>query len=253
MNSSITPIVIVVLILLSYRLMHSVFVRRLGRGEGLQLRPLPGFDVLKIQIGRAIESGRQMHITLGQAALPGPSGPTTLAALKMMQHLADEGCANDTPPLITTGEATIMLAAQEMLQHSFERANRPEEYRARLVHFVAHDTDPFAYAGGVSALMHQDRVTGNVMVGQFGPELMVMAEAAQRQDVTQVIGTDDPTAMALATVVTENTLIGEELFAASTYLNNTPEQMANLRIQDIVRVFIMIAILAAAVAQLLAL
>lgn len=252
MDSPIFPVIIVVLILLSYRLMHSVFVRRLGRGEGLSLRPLPGFDVLKIQIGRAIESGRQMHITLGQARLNGVASPTSVAALNMMKHLADEGCANDAPPLITTGEGTMMLAAQDQLRQSFEAANRPEGYRSRLVHFVAHDTDPYAYAGGVSSLMHEDRITGNVMVGQFGPELMLMAEAAQRQDVTQVIGTDDPTAMALATAVTENALVAEDLFAASAYWHNTPEEIASLRIQDIVRFFIMLAILVGAVIQFMA-
>ena len=249
MDSPIIPIVVIVLLLLSYRLMHRVFVRRLERGAGFRLRQLPGFDVLKTQIGRAIESGSQMHITLGQAGLNGPSGPTTLAALNMMGYLAEEGCINDAPPLITTGDGTILLAAQDKLQHSFEVAHRPEGYRSRLVHFVANDTAPYAYAGGVNAIMHQDKVTGNVMVGQFGPELMLIAEAAQRQNVAQVIGTDDPTAMALATAVTENVLLAEELFVATSYLDSTPEQVASLRIQDIVRFFVMVAVLLWAIVQ----
>ena len=250
MDSPIVPVIVVVLLLFSYRLMHGVFVRRLERGQGLQLRQLPGFDDLKKQIGLAIESGRQMHITLGQASLTSSANPTSLAALNIAGELADEGCLNDAPPLITTGEGTVLLAAQNRLRHSFEMAHRPEEYHSHLVHFVAHDTDAFAYAGGVNAIMHQDKVTGNVMVGQFGPELMLMAEAAQRQDVTQLIGTDDPTAMALATAVTENTLIGEELFVAATYFNNTPEKMASLRIQDIIRFLIMVTILVWAILQL---
>ena len=249
MDSPIIPVIVVVLVLLSYRLMHGVFVRRLERGEGFNLRPLPGFAVLKMQIGRAVESGRQMHITLGQASLNGSANPTSQAALNMMAHLAEEGCVNDAPPLITAGDGTLMLAAQDRLRHSFQAANRPDGYRAHMVHFVAHNSDAYAYAGGVSGLIHQDKITGNVMLGQFGPELMLMAEAAQRQDVTQVIGTDDPTAMALATAVTENALVGEELFAAAAYLNNTSEQIASLRIQDIVRFLIMLAILAWAVIQ----
>ncbi len=249
MDSPIIPVIVVVLILLSYRLLHGVFVRRLEQGIGFSLRPLPGFDDLKMQIGRAVESGRQMHITLGQAGLNGPASPTSMAALNMVRQLAEEGCANDAPPLITTGEGTLMVAAQDTLRHSFEAAKRPDDYRARLVQFVAHDTDPYAYAGGVSGVMHQDKITGNVMLGQFGPEMMLMAEAAQRQDVTQVIGTDDPTTMAMATAVTDNALIGEELFAAASYLENTPEQIASLRIQDIVRFLIMLAILIWAIIQ----
>jgi hypothetical protein len=232
--------------------MHGVFVRRLERGEGFTLRQLPGFADLKAQIGLAVESGRQMHIALGQAGLNGAANPTSLAALNMMGHLAEEGIANDTPPLITTGEATLMLAAQDKLHHGFEAANQSEGYHSRLVYFVAHDTAPYVYAAGVNGLMHQDKVTGNVMVGQFGSELMLMAEAAQRLGVTQMIGSDDPTAMALATAVTENALIGEELFAAAAYMDNTPTQIASLRIQDIIRVLVMIAILAWAVIQFVA-
>lgn len=249
MDSPIIPVVTVVLILLSYRLVHHVFVRRLTRSNSYNLRPLPGFDVLKSQIGRAIESGSQMHITLGRANLNGPASPTSVAAINMMGHLAEEGCRNDAPPLVTVGEATLLLAAQEKLQHGFEAANRPEGYQGRLVHFMSQQTDPYAYAAGVSGIIHQDKITGNVMMGQFGPELMVIAEAAQRRDMSQVIGTDDPTAMALATAVTPNSLIGEELFTAAAYLDQTPEQIASVRIQDIVRILIMLSILAWAIIQ----
>jgi hypothetical protein len=249
MDSPIIPVVVVVLILLSYRLVHRIFVRRLAQDDRLNLRPLPGFDVLKTQIGRAIESGSQMHITLGQASLHGPASPASIAAINMLGHLAEEGCMNDAPPLVTVGEATVLLAAQGKLRHSFEAVNRPEGYKPWLVHFVAHQTEPYAYAAGVSGIIHQDKITGNVMMGQFGTELMLIAEAAQRRDMSQVIGTDDPTAMALATAVTPNSLIGEELFVAAAYLDKTPEQIANLRIQDIVRLFIMLGILVWAVIQ----
>ena len=249
MDSPIIPIIVVVLILLFYRLMHAIFVRRLANGVGFNLRPLPGFDVLKTQIGRAIESGSQMHITLGRANLNGPASPTSIAAINMMGHLAEEGCMNDTPPLVTVGDGTLLLAAQGKLQHSFEAANRPGGYKTWLVHFVAHQTDPYTYAAGVNGLIHQDKITGNVMMGQFGTELMLIAEAAQRRDISQVIGTDDPTAMALATAVTPHNLIAEELFVAAAYLEQTPEQIASLRMQDILRLLIMLVILVWAVIQ----
>jgi hypothetical protein len=249
MNSLIIPIVVVVLVLLSYRLVHNIFVRRLERGPGFHLRPLPGFDTLQTQIGRSVESGHPVHITLGRASLNGPNSPTSLAAANMMGQLAYEAAANDAPPLVTVGDGTMLLAAQEKLQHSFEQANRPNAYKPWLAQFVAHNTTPYVYAGGTSGLMHQDKITGNVLMGQLGPEMMIMAEAAQRQDVAQVIGTDDPTTMALGTAVTANNLIGEELFAAAAYLDDTPEQIASLRIQDIVRLLIIIGILAWAVIQ----
>lgn len=249
MDSPIIPVIVVVLVLLFYRLVHRVFMRRLAQGEGLNLRPLPGLDVLQTQIGRAVESGGQVHVALGQASLHSPSGPTSVAAINMLEQLAEAGCTNDAPPLVTVGEGTLLLAAQAKLLNAFQSVQRPEGYKTGLIHFVAHQTDPYAYAAGVSGLLHQDKITGNFMMGQFGPELMLMAEAAQRRDISQVIGADDPTVMALATAVTPNNLIAEELFAAATYLDQEPEQIASLRIQDIVRVLIMLSILVWAIIQ----
>jgi hypothetical protein len=252
MDSPIIPIVVVVFfILLPFRRIITFFVRRLETEKGFTLRPLASFDAMQGQVGQAIESGSQMHVTLGQASVAGPNSPTTVAALVVLDHLAEDGCANGVPPLVTVGEGTILLAAQDSLYHGFAAANRPQDYRSRQAQFVAHDSDPFVYAGGVSAVLQQDKVIGNVMVGRFGAEVAIMSASAERRGIEQVIGTDDPTAMAIATAVTDNTLIGEELFAAGAYLKGKPDQIASLRIQDILRSLIMAAILIWAILQLL--
>jgi hypothetical protein len=62
-----------------------------------------------------------------------------------------------------------------------------------------------------------------------------MVEAASRQAIDQVVGTDDPTALAVATAATDNVLIGEELFATSAYLEGSASQVASLQLQDILR------------------
>ena len=56
----------------------------------------------------------------------------------------------------------------------------------------------------------------------------------------------------MATAVTDNVLIGEELFAAGAYLENKPSQSAGLQVQDIMRWFIILTILALVLSRLLA-
>ncbi|MCB9007065.1 MAG: hypothetical protein H6656_06850 [Ardenticatenaceae bacterium] len=244
-----TPIilaaVLVVLALLLFLLTRSV-----QAGRTTVLRPLPSYDGLTGQVGRAIESGRQVHLTLGQASLIGNGNPTSLSAAAVLDNLAKDGCANGTPPLVTVGDGTLLPLVQGSLQYALAEAGRPGDFDLSLTQFVANNTDPFAYSAGVVALLQQQRVASNIMVGRFGPELAIVAEAANRQNIEQVIGTDDPTALAVATAVTDDVLIGEELFATSAYLEGRPSQIASLQLQDILRWIVVLFILGTAVFQL---
>ncbi|MFQ5419297.1 MAG: DUF6754 domain-containing protein, partial [Anaerolineae bacterium] len=115
------------------------------------------------------------------------------------------------------------------------QAERSQEFAPGQAVFIAADTDPFAYAGGVANMIQEKEVSSNVLVGRFGPELAIMAEAASRRGMDQVIGADDPVALALGTAVTDNILIGEELFAASAYLEGRASHIASVYAQDILR------------------
>jgi hypothetical protein len=242
------PIVLAVLLVLG--LLLFLLTRSFRAGRTAVLRPLASFAGLAGQIGRAIESGRQLHLTLGQASLIGTASPTSLSATAVLDSLAKDGCANGTPPLITVGDGTLLPLAQGSLQHALANAGRSGDFDLSLTQFVAHNTDPFAYSAGVAALLQQQRVASNIMVGRFGPELAIMAEAANRQNIEQVIGTDDPTALAVAVTMTDNVLIGEELFATGAYLEGSASQLASLQLQDILRWIVVLFILGTAVFQL---
>ena len=244
-----TP-VIVLAVLLVLALLPFLLTRSVRAGRTAVLRPLTSYDGLAGQIGRAIESGRQLHVTLGQASLIGSASPTSLSATAVLDNLAKDGCANGTPPLVSMGDGTLLPLAQGSLQQALTQAGRPGDFDLSLTQFVAHNTDPFAYSAGVSALLQQQRVASNIMVGRFGPELAIVAEAANRQNIEQVVGTDDPSALAIATAVTDNVLIGEELFATSAYLEGSPSQIASLQLQDILRWIVVLFILGTAVFQL---
>jgi hypothetical protein len=244
-----TPI-IVLAVLLVLGLLLFLLTRSVQAGRTAVLRPLTSIAGLQGQVGRAIESGRQLHLTLGQGSLVGRANPTSVSATAVLDNLAKDGCANGTPPLVTVGEGTLLPLAQGSLQHALAEAGRPGDFDLSLTQFVAHETDPFAYSAGVAALLQQQRVASNIMVGRFGPELAIMAEAANRQNIEQVIGTDDPTALAVAVAVADDVLIGEELFATGAYLEGRSSQVASLQLQDILRWVVVLFILGTAVFQL---
>lgn len=221
-----------------------LLTRRL-QGEGaIALRPLPPYDRLQKQVGRALESGRQLHLTAGRAPLPGPAAPTSIAALQILGYLAAESSRSGVSPLATVGDATLLPIAQASLRHpAAEATNGAASYRWRNGQFVAAENYPFAYAAGVAATLSRDPLGNNVAVGRFGQELAIFAEAARRREMTQIIGTDDPAAMAIGFAYTDDVLWGEELLIAGAYLEGSPLQLASARVQDLLRWLIAAAIL----------
>lgn len=224
-----------------------LFTRAFRRGRTIQLRPLPAYTTVRDQIGRAVESGSQIHVTLGQAGLTSVASPTSIAALTVLDAMARDGCANATPPRVTVGEGTLLPAAQDSLLHAYHAAQFTSGFEPGAAEFIANDTDPFTYAAGVTSVVHQASISNTVAVGRFGPEIALIAAAAERENPSQVIGTDDPVALALATAVTPNVLIGEELLAAGAYLEGQPGYLASVQVQDLLRLLLSLAILGLAI------
>jgi len=227
-----------------------VFTWRVRRGGMVGLRPLSPYTMLKDQAGLAVESGSQLHLTLGRAGLTSTGSPTSIAALTVLDAVAKDGCANGTPPLATVGEGTLLPAAQSSLLKAYNEAQYTSGFEAGAAQFIATDTDPFSYAGGVTTVIHQNSVSNSVAVGRFGTELALITAAAERKGMDQIVGTDDPLAMALGTAVSQNVLIGEELLASGAYLEGKPSQLASVQVQDILRILIALILLGIAIYQL---
>lgn len=229
-----TPLITLVIIAATAVLLF-LLQRSLQAGRKVAILPLPALDHLHRQLGRAIESGNPLHVTLGHASLVSQANPTSVAALHVLDHLAEDGCANSTPPLVTVGEGTLLPAAQDSLRHAFQKAGRSGEFDPAQAQFIAAETNTFIYAGGAASLLQHDQVAGNIAVGRFGAELALIAEAANNRKLEQLLGADDPTALAIATAFSENVLVGEEMFAAGAYLEAHPGRLASLQLQDIIR------------------
>lgn len=224
---------------------------RTQKGGAVKLRPHPGYLTLQKQVGQAVESGQPIHISLGRGSLSGRANPTSVAALTILNHLAEGSCANGMPPTVTTGDGTLLLAGQDQLRQVYHQAHRPAEYQPGMVQFQASSSDPITYAAGTSQVVNQQAWGGNILIGQFGQEIPLIIEAGSRAQAEQIISTDDPVALALAYPSAHALIIGEEHLAAGAYLNGQPAQLASLQLQDILRLLIIIAILLATLMGLL--
>jgi len=211
-------------------------------------RDIPAFTHLKQAIGRVVEDGSRLHVSLGRAALTTPQSASALAGLALLNRLADLTSASDKPPVVTSGDAALALLSQDTLQSASHASGQGvyDPTAARLTGLT-----PFSYAAGAMPVIHDENVSTNVLIGNFGMEAGLLTEASDRANAFSLTASDNLPAQAILYASGQEPLIGEELFAAGAYVEAGPMHAASLTVQDILRWTIVVAILGGILLKLL--
>lgn len=201
----------------------------------------------------AVESGRHSLLALGNGQLHTQAGPASIAGLFVLQRLAQASGQGLVAPRATVGASTVLPIALDHVRTASEENPEQQAVRPDSVQFLAEDTSPFTYAAGTADVVERKEAGNSIAIGRFGAELAIIAEASARGNVRQIMGSDDLSAIAVATASTENSLWGEEIFAAGAYLNESASSLAPVRVQDVLRWLVILALLVTAVLHLLGL
>jgi hypothetical protein len=234
---------IVVLLLVLPILFYLTF--RVRAGKAGTLRSIAGLKELPHSIGRSAETGQPLHVSVGVAGVGGATTAETWAGLTVLQELADEAAACDTPLVVTVADPTVLPLAQDVLKRAYIRNGNPDAYDPTQVRFIA--PLPLAYATGVMGLVKREPLTGNVMIGAFGDEYLLIGEVGARQGLHQVVGTTNVTTLPLMYASADETLIGEEVYAGGAYTTALPIQIGSLLTEDWVRWLVILTIIVAAI------
>ncbi len=211
-------------------------------------RPLPALDTLRAALGRGAETGRALHISPGTGTIgAGPNGRATaaetIAGLLVAERVVSDAALNGAPILVSSGDAVAHLALRGTLRQAYQRAGLAQDYDSSRVQLLAHQ-NPLAYAVGVTTLYGRQQLEASLLVGDFGPEFLLIGEDGAQRGLPQVGGTTTTTALPVMFLSTQTTLIGEEIFAAEAYLSNVGTSQARLMTQDILRTTVIVIILA---------
>jgi len=217
------------------------------RKSSALLRDIPALTGLQRVLGLSVEDGSRLHISLGFGSLLTPRGSSALAALAMLRHLAERTSASDRPPVTSTGDPVLSLLAQDTLQAGYTAAGAGELFVPTTGRLTG--LSPFGYAAGAIPIIRDENVSANVLVGHFGPEAALLADAAEQENVMTIGASDDIAAQSILFAGSQEPLIGEELYASGAYLGAGAWHSASLTIQDILRWLIMVALLFGAFAK----
>ncbi len=215
------------------------------RGNAPDLRPIRAFDALRGLTARAIEAGRALHVSLGTGGIASDVTADSLAGLKVLEYLADQSAAAGVPAVVTLADPTLLPVAQDVVRRPYGVDREGAAEATRHVRWIA--PEPAAYAAGVMGILGGEGVDANVMVGAFGDEYLLMGEAAVRQKIAHVGGASDPNVLPFVFVTADETLMGEDMYAAGAYLSGKPWHVGSLLAQDLMRWIIVGVIIAAVI------
>jgi hypothetical protein len=229
---------LILLLLAAVLLMGGIFLRRRFPGA---FRPIAAYERLNRAVGLAVESGTRLHISLGRGNLFTARGASALAALGMLRKLSERTSLSDRPPVVTSGDASLAILAQDTLQSGYRAAAAEEQYRPSTGRLTG--LTPFSYAAGTVPITRDESVSTNVFLGDFGAESALMVESAERENTSVIAASDNLSAQSVFYATSQDPLIGEELFAAGAYVGAGAAHEASLIVQDILRWLVIVAIL----------
>ncbi|MFN8411055.1 MAG: DUF6754 domain-containing protein [Anaerolineales bacterium] len=209
-----------------------------------KFREIPALARMYRAIGLSVEDGSRLHISLGSGGVLTSHGGSAFAGLETLRHITERTSASDQPPVVSTGEATLGLLAQDTLQAGYQSAGVDELYSPTSGRVTG--LSPFSYAAGAMPITQNENISANILLGHFGPEVALLADASDRENVVMIGASDNISGQSILFASSQEPLIGEELFAPPAYINAGASHIASLTLQDILRWLIIIALLVGA-------
>ena len=235
-------------VIVSFAILIILVLPRFNRGPR-SLRPIAVFQRLRRAIGLSVEDGRRVHVTLGKSSLLETSNSSALAGLSTLERITQLSMMSDRPPVATSGDGALSILSQDTLRAVYRTGNVLEQYdpdRGRLS-----GVTPLSYIAGTIPVFRDENVSTHILIGNFGPEVGLLTQAADQQGAFTLAASDSLPAQAVLFATAGETLIGEELYATPTYLNAGAAHLASLRVQDILRWVLIVAIVVGAILKMM--
>ncbi|MHB9109325.1 MAG: DUF6754 domain-containing protein [Armatimonadota bacterium] len=229
------PFIRILLAVLALTIILTVVTAQRGRLPFI--RRIPGLNAIDEAVGRATEMGRPILFSTGLRGIE----ITTLQALAVATHVARTAVRYGTRMIMPVCDQTMMPVTEEAIREVYTAEGHPEAFRQEDIRFLS--DRQFAYAAGVTGILHRERVAASFLFGQFFAESLILAENGQAVGAIQVAGTPDLLQIPFFVVTCDYTVIGDEYYAATAYLSREPTQLGSLVGQDIGKALLFVLIL----------
>jgi hypothetical protein len=217
--------------LLSIMLASTYYIYSARKGKVPKIRRIAGIDAIDEAIGRAVEMGRSVFFNPGIGDLTGAgTGPQTIAGLGVLNYVSKKCVDVSTRLIVPVRNTTVWPIAADIVETAYRLAGKQQEYRAGDIMFLS--SDQFGFTSSYLGLLMREKPGANIMIGAYWAESMQLATTGARVGCIQIAGTAAVAQIPYFVLASDYCLIGEEIYAASSYVAGEGEQIASLAGQD---------------------
>lgn len=216
------------------------------RRRRVPMRPIAAYSILPTLANESIEAARPLHLSLGSATIGDNTTLFALAGADFLYYAVREATLSDAPPIITVTNSTAISLGLDILRRAYRRAGMLERYRPTQVRWYPQGGRSLAFAGGIMAMqsMGEDGISANILAGRFGTELALILWSSQARGRPSVATSDQIEGQAVAMAMADYPLLGDELFAAPGYLDDSLALNGRNVTIDLTRFLLALAIVA---------
>jgi hypothetical protein len=211
------------------------------KSSNITLRELPAINNARRKIFESVEAGTRLHISIGRGGLIGKESSSAFMGLKLVESLTVSTAGGDFCPIITTGNPLLAILAKDIQKEAYQDISQLDQFEPTSVQLSG--VTPFSYSAGGMEVISAETTSVNVLSGSFGVEVALLADSSERSGSFTLGGTEDISAQSVLCTTTNESLIGEELYAVGAYLDGDYMHRASLRAQDAIRWILIIFIL----------
>ncbi|HLO99487.1 MAG TPA: DUF6754 domain-containing protein, partial [Fimbriimonas sp.] len=219
-------------------------IARAGSNKNLFIRRIPGLNAIDEAVGRATEMGKPILMVPG---LSDPVNAIAVQAINICAYVTKTAAKFSNPILMCAYSASMYTLAQEVIRDVYQQEGVPERFDQDSVRFIS--DRQFAFAAGVSGIIHREQTAAAFFLGEFYAESLIFAETANSIGAIQVASSTEATQTPFFIAACDYVLIGDEFYAASAYLTREPVLVGSLIGQDWAKVFAIACILVGTLSQ----
>ncbi len=239
-----TLVYVTILFALLLTIIFAVWASRLG---GVPLRTIAAYTRIPLAAGEAVESGKVVHLSFGSSAVRDSTTLSALAASAILYHFAERAALGDRQSMVTMSDPVTLGLGQDTLRRAYKSQGVLGKYQTTMARWYPQGPLSLAFAAGVGTAMADEGIATNVLLSRFGPELMLIGESAVRNNQSIIAQSDQISGQAVAYVIADMPLIGEELYVGEAYLGRSSLALGGVIAQDILRYLVIVIIIGMAI------
>lgn len=214
-----------------------IAIRRAQGGTEFRIRRIAGLSAIDEAVGRAIEMGRSVLLSHGLGGID----VITLQAVAICTSIARQVARFGGRVKLPIYTATLFPLVEESVSQAYADEGRADAFESSDMAFFA--GQQFAYAAGVSGMIHREKPAATFYFGMFYAESLILAENATQVGAIQVAGTPSTTQIPFFIAACDYVIIGDEYYAATAYITRQPTLLGSIVGQDWVKLLLLSLIL----------